>query len=233
MSKRKLWLSGRKKINGVSERQTMPSTIKSQSAKYFRQIDKLPLSRFVDCVVDNNLHALVIEGSPHLTELEAAFTNIYQQYTDMMGDGEYKHFISSWKALIKINLIITQVEEIIKALKLFPYVPLFDELNKLLKIDFRFDYADRKEYFKLLDRAYKRSRGLVIERDLLQIRFDTIKEKLRGNGDKKITRAYFIDWLILLGNHVQMIITDQITVYEFCERIRQYNRFVEREKMRK
>lgn len=233
MSKRKLWLSGRKKEGGVSEQQTKPSTIKNQSAKYFQQIDKLPLSRFIDCVVDQNYYALVISGEPTLSELKLAFNDIHQQYSDMIGDAEYKHYTSVLRELIKINCTIAQVEECINALRLFPYVPLFDALNSLLKTSFQFDYANRDEYFNLLDRCYKRSRGIVIQRDLTQARFDAIQEKMKGNGDKKVTRAYFIDWLILLGNHVQMTITDQVTVYEFCERIRQYNRFVEREKMRK
>lgn len=207
--------------------------MENQSGKYFQSIEKLHLHRFIDCLVDENYYALVISGEHSLDKLKSAFALIQQQYSDAMGDSEYKHYHSTYVALTKVSLTIIQVEECIESLKLFPFAPLFDELNNLLKTDFKFDYSNKTEYFKLLKRAYLRSRGLVIQRDLLQIKFDSIKEKFKGDGDKKITRAYFIDWLILLSNHVQTTITDQITVYEFCERIRQYNQYVERGKMRK
>lgn len=225
----KQWLSGRKMENGVSGQPETQQQNINPSGKCFQSIEKLPLYLFINCAVDKNIHSLVIEGEVEKEKLELAFADIQGQYSDMMGDTEYKHYTTIVKNLAIANCTIDQVEECIAALRLFPYQPGFEVLNKLLNYDFKLNYENKEEYYKQLDRAYRRSRGLVISRDLLQRQFEATKDKFKGDGNKEITRAYFIDWLIALSNHVQTTITDQITVYEFCKRVKDFNHYVERQ----
>lgn len=232
----KLWPSGKSgaqkqgDTDGIQEMPTKLSEIKSQSGKYYQSIGKLPLYKFVLCQQENNLQYLVISGSPSEKELAYAWSDLSSQYMDAMGDAEYKHYVTTYKDLTKIELTIETVEAAIECLKCFPNTDLIEFLNKTLNTKFKFDYTKKEEYDKNLKRCYQRSRTLIVQRDLLRIKFQAISKKFEG--DKQADPDYYPKCLISLSDHAGYRVTDRITVFEFCERMRRMIAHYEKQNLR-
>lgn len=231
--KTKLWPSGR---NGARKQQDFVGTLEMPSrqsqtkdpfAKYYQSINKLPLYKFVMCLDESTNKYLIISGNPSTDELDYAWNDINSQYLEAIGDAEYRHYVSTFKELTKIDLTISTIESAIECLKCFPFLPLFDFLNKTLSTNFRFDWANKEEYEKNLKRCYQRSRTLIVQRDLLKIKYQDISKKFVGSG--KVDPEYYSKCLISLSDHAGYRITDKITVFEFCERMRRMINYHEKQ----
>src|ERR1044072_6283374 len=72
----------------VTPSRHMQTTI--PSAKWYHRITELPLSRFVDCLVDDTIYALVLSGKPTDEELNAAWVSIQGEYAEAIGNHEYR-----------------------------------------------------------------------------------------------------------------------------------------------
>lgn len=111
------------------------------------------------------------------------------------------------------------------------YYPDFaQQLNQLLKTNFPFDPENPEQYQGFLKNCLNRSKGLKIDFDLKTIRFQAIKEKMNSRGGEKVTRQYFQSILITISDFVQYPVTDNITVFEYCDRIRRLNEYREKQK---
>lgn len=209
----------------------LQSPMENQSGEYYRSIGKLPLSRFIDVVVDNNIYALVITGHPTIEQLHDAWNDINSQYADAIGDAEYKLYLSAFKDVTVLTLTLQAIEACIDTLKLFPHAYLFDELNRLLSTSFNFDFKDYDEYQKLLKRCWQRSRSFKIQLDLKLISFEAIRKKFEDS--KPPTREYFQSILITLSDHAKYPIMETITVFEFAERLHRLNKYHEQLKLAK
>lgn len=201
----------------------MQSQMENQSGECYRSIGKLTLSRFIDTIVDNNLHALVITGNPTEDQLHAAWHDINSQYADAIGDAEYKLYLSLYKEITVHTLTLQAINACIETLKMFPHVELFDQLNELLKTDFKFDFKDQEKYSLTLKICASRSKGILMQLDLKKAQFDGIIKKF--SESKAPNREYFQSVLITLSDHAKYPILDSITVFEFCERIHRLNRY--------
>lgn len=204
-----------------------------QPSKYYSTISELPLRRFIQVVVDNNIYALIITGKPTDDELYQAWEDIRSEYTDAIKDYESKMIISLEKELLRIKITYQQIVELIDVLKKVYTVQFARELNKLLKSSFKFDVTKPEEYDKELQNATNRSKGIKIEMDLKQINFDAIVSKRAATKSEKPTREYFHGILITLSDFAKYLISeDSITVFEFCERIRRLNQHLEKQTLK-
>src|SRR5687768_5007583 len=80
-----------------------------KKAQIHCSIHKLPLALFIDAIVDNDLFALVISGTPDPAELESAWQDLQEHYSDAMG-GADKQFafdliVGITRKRVKIHLI--------------------------------------------------------------------------------------------------------------------------------
>lgn len=199
--------------------------------KYYLSINQLPLSRFIDIVVDNNFYALVISGKPTDEQLFQAWDIIRMEYADAIKDHETRLLVSMEKELNRLKITHQQILQAIQVLRDY-YTPEFkDILNDLLKTSFKLDVRFKEDYDKDLKRAYNRSKGLLIEINLKQLAYDGMLTKYQGEN-KKPTREYFQGILITLSDFVQYQLQDSITVFEFCDRIRRLNQFNEQQKLK-
>ena len=202
--------------------------------KYYQNIDKLPLCRFIDCVVDGNVYALIISGEPTNKELKEAYEYIGEQYVSATGDSHTQMILNLQKELALLHLDHDRALWLIKALgdmrhlsELQEYKTFAKDLNSILKTRFTFSHKDQN-LDKNLKSCMTRLGGIKINIGLKKAAFDKLGEK-EGNS-KKIDRAYFTSVLINLSNHAKYQISDKITVQEFAQRIKQMNLYYETNK---
>lgn len=194
----------------------LPETI--PSPKYYRSIYKLPLHRFIDCMVDQDLQALVISGKPTREELEKVWGEIKLEAADKAGDLEYRVYLNLYKEVNTLKGDIDKAHELI-ALLHDTYVPQFArKLNALLITDFAFDVMNAEEYDRILEVCYNMTGGLQLRLTIQQKNFEAIQKKNEGNAAP--TRDYYLSLLITLSDNAGYGLDENITVFEFYERMR-------------
>src|SRR5690349_12261785 len=90
-------LFGRKASTGSTDQPQQPLQPESPSATFYRSISNLPLYKYRDCLVNDNLAALIISGFPPESYLRLAWMDIRQEYADIMGDSEQKNYLKALK----------------------------------------------------------------------------------------------------------------------------------------
>ena len=209
-----------------------------KDVSYHKSIDNLPLNKFIDCLVDNNLSALTISGFPTEQQLTEAWAVIINQYTDIIGSHEYKMYVSMFKEVALLKLTLQQINIIIakedkeKGIKpgilRLGYDEFFaGEINRLLGTSCRFNWNDQKSYYAELDKCVNRSKAIKIQLDLKLLKFEAIEKKNTQSAVTKIDRQYFVSILITLSDHAKYPILDNIKMSEYCERIKRFNIYCE------
>lgn len=208
---------------------------------YHQTLDELPLNKFIECIVDGNLAALIISGIPTEEQLSAAWETISHKYIERIGTNEYKMYVALYKEinLLKISLnqvnIIAQREDKEKniepgILRLYYVEKLAKELNSLLKTNCTLNYNDPKSYHAELDKCIRRSKSIKIQLDLKLLTFDAIEKKNKGNKGQKMDREYFTSILVTLSDHAKYQIADNIKMGEYCERLKRFIQYCEKSK---
>lgn len=222
----RLWRFSKKAQNTSSTQQKQSLNPESSQLNLYRSIGRLPLNVFINCVVDKDYSGLVISGTATQSEFLEAWADLNSQYAEIMGDAEYKVYSALYKELAILTLKVAEIEAIIEVLSYFPYYPLFEKLNEHLSVSWQYDYSNVEEYEKLLKRAYNRSREFVIRLESKKIAFDSMQSKFKEG--KPPTREYFNSMLISLSDHVKYRISDDITVFEFCQRVNNLSKHLEK-----
>jgi hypothetical protein len=191
----------------------------------------LPLCKFIEIAVDQNLSALIISGFPSQIELQLAWAEIQQQYADVMGDAEHGMYKRLFADINLLAIKVQEVNSIVSILRGWYYAPLAERLNDLLNVSYEFNPYDNDAYQKLLTLCYNRGKAFKIDFDLKMIYFKSIQAKNSGN-ETTYTREYFQSVLITLSDHSKFPIQDSITVFEYCTRIKRFNDYCEQMKKR-
>jgi len=105
-------------------------------------------------------------------------------------------------------------------------------LNKLLHTNIVFDVNNAEQYDGNLLRCLNRSKSIKINIDLKKIALSKLEEKYNSK-DGKATREYYMGILISLSDEAGYHLQEDITVWEFCERIRRYKKAAETLKNKK
>jgi len=222
------WLFTRKRANGST---AMPSTLTettTQSSKWYQKISDLPLNKYIECLVDGNLAALIISGYPTQEQLTAAWLDIAEQYADAMGDAEHQMYIKIYKELVYLNIEYQQILSLIEVLTIVIYRPFEEKLNSLLFTNFSFTTNREKD----LDTCFRLSKSTLLKIDMKKAQLDGLKDK-GENSDKTPTREYFQSVLITLSDFAKYPVLETITTYQFCERVKRFTQFVEKQKAEK
>lgn len=196
-------------------------------SSWYRTIHQLPLCKFIECAVDGNLAALITSGLPSEDQLLLAWAGIYEQYADVMGDNDHKRLTTLFKEITTLSIEYRQIHCLIEVLTNHRYPPFERRLNMLLYTNFKFAENRQKE----LDTCRRLSKSILVKVDLKTAQQEALKLKL-STGNKP-TREYFFTWLINLSDHAGYQVTDTITVFEFCERVKRYNKFIELQNQKK
>jgi hypothetical protein len=178
-------------------------------------------------MVDNDLPKLIIEqgdNPPTAEELKLLWEDIVFQYNDALTDvsqGQMKTLYRQYyEAKVKHDLILKYIE----LLNNWYVEKWAKELNRLLGTRFVFDPSQKEDYDKLLDRCFNRSKGQMLQVELLHSQLDALTKKM-NTGDKP-TRDYFYGLLISLSDHAEYQITDQVMTWEVCERMNRLQKYI-------
>lgn len=215
----------KKQENGSTAMPSTPTETTIQLCKWYQSISELPLNKYIECVVDGNLSALIICGYPTKEQLESAWLEIAEQYADAMGDAEHRMYIKLYKELVMLNIEYQQILNLIDLLTLVRYQPLEQKLNELLFTNYSF--TDNRE--KELETCFRLSKSVSLRIDLKKQQIDGLRDK-GENRTKKPTREYYQSILITLSDHAKYPVFDTIPTFEFCERVKRFTLFVEKQK---
>jgi hypothetical protein len=193
------------------------------SAKWYLHITELPLNRFIDVVVDQNYAALIITGFPPIEALMASWLQIQSEYADAVEHQEHKLYVSLFKEIALLTVNLQTINYTVEMLEHGYYPELVPILNKQLSTSFQLDPNDQVRYAATLKNWIMRSKALKINLDMKQLQLEAMQGKPTEPG-RKPTREYYQSVLITLSNHVKYPVQDNITVYEFCDRLKRYNR---------
>jgi hypothetical protein len=187
------------------------------------------MHRFIECITSDNYSALLIEGKATDEQLLSAWNKIADQYTSAVGDNEYRLYLNCFKEVAVMSVELQNIEFLLEALSKAFYQPVLDELNKLMGTSIKLDGLQKEPYYKQLDVIYKRSRGLKIKLDLKRMQYESLSKKFSGSNVKP-EREYFDSMLITLSDHAQFQLTANITVFEYCERLKRFIQYIEASK---
>jgi len=236
----KIWQSLRKGTSGRTAKQEQPSETASPSPKFYRSCHDLPLRKFIDIFCGEpapdgstdeteytgpNLAGLIISGFPPQDQLEKAWRNIMQEYMDAIGSDEYKIYISIHKELTELAVTYDSINGLIDLLEIIHSRDLCTELNRLLASNYKFDPENEAQYFDELKKCRNKAKVFKLRLDLKELEFAEIEKKFKTGSRPQ--RGFFITMLIRLSDKAQYQIQDTITVYEYCQRIQDYNAYLE------
>lgn len=229
MKKRQL-LFGAKVQNTELEQKKNVEAMKSLNI--FQGIQKLPLFRFIECLSDNNLHALVIPGSagnPTDEELQEAWGKILSEYSDSIGTAEYKMYVNCYKEISIYKITLDQIQIAVDLLRVNNSKYFQDQLNKLLHTKCTFNYLDQATYQAELSKCERMAKGIKIRLDLKVNQFQAMKDSFEKEipGEIPDKRAVFASTLVTLSDHAKYHISDAIMTGEYCERIKRFNKYVD------
>ncbi len=226
------WLFTKKGTNTDSAARKKLSTDPMPSNSLYRSIVELPLKLFISCLVTGDLTYLIKSGSPTNKEIDEAWDVITEEYATATGNHEHRLYISLMKELALLKCDYKLILTLIQVLREVYDKRLASELNKLLTVNFKFDISNPVQYNHELDRCIKRSKDILLNIELKESQFKAIQEKFTTKQSKP-TKEYFHSILITLSDHAKYSITDRITVYEFCERLKRFTQYVESLKSKK
>jgi hypothetical protein len=193
--------------------------------EYYKSIVDLPLNKFIECYVDENLYALVISGDVEKQNLTDAWENIVLEYNDAMSDAETKMYISLLKETSLLQAKYKLVEMAILRLSIAYNKEMHDDLNNFTSSNLLLDPSKPDEYKKELEKAGRRSKSMLIQYELKRNQLAAMEEKNQVKTTKP-TREYFQSVLITLSDFAKYELKDTITVYNFCERVRRYGQHI-------
>jgi hypothetical protein len=231
-NKNKRWPFTKKETSISTSRQEKHTGSAFPLFNIYRSIVDLPLYAWKRLTIDNDLKALIVDGDPPKESLLHAEYIIRMQYADAIGDGEYKMYCGVMREISNLEITLSQITSLVESLRV-AYVPKFArEVNRLLQSTLVFNVNDAADYDKNLDRAIRRSKGIKLRLDLKKIELEKLEKKYEESGTGKVTHEYYQGLLITLSDEAGYQLTDEITVWDFCERIRRANKKVELQNLR-
>lgn len=203
---------------------------------YHKSIHDLPLNKFIDCMVDKNLSALIISGYPSAGLLKEAWDNILNEYSDIIGSQEHRMIFQLWKEVAVMKVSVDQIRLLAargsdtedKGILRMVYIKeMADELNRILGTDCKFNWEDQNTYHAELDKCVNRGKALLIQYDMKTLQFAALEKQAKGEESAPITRQYFTSILITLSDYAKYRIEETIKMSEYCERIKRFAEYCE------
>lgn len=198
--------------------------------KLYRRCSQLSFDRFITCIVDGDLTALVISGSPTSEELAVAWGEIYFEYVDLSGDNETKFIIALERDITLLHDQIATVEAIYYFLQpvMIEFArPHLDNIHAALKdYGYRIKIDPTQDYSKKLKQIEGKLALAKVELAQKEKEYQSIVE---GRETNTLTREYFKKILLRLSKYMggSLIREKDITVEEYVFLLRDYVQYVE------
>ncbi len=190
---------------------------------------KLPLDRFIDCLLDNELSQLIISGTPTQEQLQEAWDKIYVQYCQLSQDGSYNEVFEIMKEINDLRSKITIVKNVIDHLQLSFDKELVDILN-VFALRCNIVESDKGEMLvNKLNMVVARMKKWFPRLSMREKELDELRNKNIG----KIDRSYFDDILEAMSeNKGYQVEASKITVSRFCRSLVKMNDHAQKENLK-
>lgn len=193
-------------------------------SKLYLSINKLPLSIFIDCLVDKDYSGLIIEGTPTNEEIEKAWSVIMEEYGNAVSPNEVESKLRDLKTLARKEYQIKRIELVLELLQEVPCEKLYNMMYTfgytLPKLKYSQDNVDKVVTLFI---AY-------LKKDITdyQILAKKLETKQDDTDKPKYTRQYFDDVLSSISIALKMptISVNNITLGAFCAYLNRYNAFI-------
>lgn len=185
----------------------------TKSGKLFLTCDKLPLDIYIDCLIDNDLTGLIIDGWASPEKLEEVWNKIYIQSLELSQSPSFNEAFTLNKKIEDLRAKIHIADISIKFLQLGYDKEIVDVINSLAIIC---DITEADEGLSLIKKL-----NYVIAQ--IKPWFPELKQKekelaaLRAkNTEGKTDRAYFDGWLDIMSEEKgYQVEATKITVSRF------------------
>lgn len=201
-------------------------------SKVYRSIQTLPFDRFITAICDNTLKALIIKDGDEVPDetLIEVWSDLFFDYMEATGDSKFRLKTTLEKDIKVLEGRLTIIDTCLYHLQFFHYPPMVDLLrgDGYSAEDYKLDPADKNQYTEDLNMIKNVSRELDIDRRLLVIELEEMKQSDDKNPQKQATRASFQNILsrIATYKHVAVIRTSEITVSEFAAMLSEYLEYI-------
>lgn len=195
----------------------------------YRSIYELPLYAFIKCDIEGDLSALIISGTHSDEDLSLAWTDILSEFHEAIGETTTTMRLFLWKEILLLRINLIEIDLCLKALRSRYEFFFHNKLNLLLEcsIEIGKDPSD-KAYKKGLQRYKTRTVSITT---MIKLKEAQLEAMDKNEADKpKATRGYYDNTLISLTDFAKVAVTDQITTYVYCERVRRLNAYIKSQK---
>lgn len=190
--------------------------------KLYQSIHKLPLSVFIDCLVDHDYEKLVIEGEASTIDLVECFNKLYVEYIEAAGGRDAVNKLSKMGRLIDLRMTTERFAkllatiEIYKTKEIFELLYLFPQYNPP---EMEFSIENMNKVVKVMVTEWKSD--LV---DLSNLEAAQPKEDEEDN--KAYSHEYFMTAITGIEQALKITISENVTVGKFCAWVVRYKNHV-------
>jgi hypothetical protein len=173
---------------------------------------------FIQCLVEENYKALLIDGEASDEKLREAWVIILAEYYELRGDtGEGMEVWQLSRDVMRMQNHLFLLDQCIEFLKGQWSDSIAGSVNKL---GYPFKPASKENYFIELDAVVNKSKTKYIQ---LQQNIKLLQDKISKVGDKKPTREYYDNLLIHIEEMQKVTYSmDTVTVQKFVSLEKKY-----------
>lgn len=196
-----------------------PGKKESSQSELYRSCRELPLDRFITCIVDCDLNALVNYGHHTEADIAEAWANIYAEYIDLNADNESRYLSDLQKDISILRAEINIIDSILVCLSICYSKQLHEHLEKNYDISVILEPGNYIKNIQSLQSARAYLAPMQLELDMKEKEYI---EYINSRKDETINRDYFSRMLRALArfNRVVTIRAKDITVEEFVYMIK-------------
>jgi hypothetical protein len=206
-------------------RQAQKASPDQLPANVYSTIEKTPLDRFITCIVDQDLTALIIEGEADEATLAIAWSFLFLDYLDASKEVKARYEFELVRDLSILRARVAIVDTILALFQTVFVEEAVKELNRL-EIFVSLDPSNPESYREGLEEIRTRGAEFVIDANLKQIELEELEKAKKDEPAQKIDRQYFVNILgrIATFRRVAVIRTSELVVAEF---IAAFNEFLD------
>lgn len=211
----------RKVLNGFTLLLRGQQAREFRIGRYYRNIEELPLSVFIEIITKDDINLLVYGGSVDPEILRYTWDKVLEEYLDATFSDEDRHLISLIASANLLEFNITKAKAIIKYLFYRFDSDMITLLIKMGASDSPYPYqgteASKDAWLKRVTAKVKKWQHTLKE-------IVTEIERIQPpKDDKKVSRSYFDDTLTKLSGHFKYHIDEnKITVSRYLSMYKEF-----------
>jgi hypothetical protein len=180
------------------------------------------LDKFIECLCNDNLEALVISGNPPKEVLQATWDDLHLKYVEIIGGEDVQDRIKLIKEIAILTFNIERIEALLEVLAVAPTEGLF---NQLYNLDYTLPQLPyNQDSIQILTKRIT----AFMKRDVVEIKELTARINEGSGESKKQTEADFYNMIAEIGDAFKIVLKEQETsVMTFAVYLNKYRVKVE------